>query len=69
MKLVLENVDLKHRDLLMEMARTLNFKVSEVELTEKEEEKALLEAMKEGKKKGRANIKEQDSFEKWLKTI
>ena len=69
MKLVLENVDLKHRDLLLEMARALNFKVTEVELTEKEEEQALLIAMKEGKKKGKATAKEQEDFEAWLKTV
>lgn len=69
MKLVLDNVDLKHRDLLMEMAKALKFKVKEVELTEKEEDQALLLAMEEGKKEGRASREEQDNFETWLKAI
>ena len=69
MKLVLENVNLKHRDLLMEMAKALKFKVSEMTLTEKEEDQALLLAMEEGKKSGKASAEEQESFETWLKSI
>lgn len=69
MRLVLENVNEKHKTLFLEMARALNFKVSGIELTEEEEDKAMLAAMEEGKKVGRATKKEQSDFEKWLNAI
>ena len=69
MRLVLENVNEKHKILLLEMARALKFKVSGIELTQEEEDKAMLTAMEEGKKGGRATKKEQENFEQWLKAI
>lgn len=67
MRLFLENVNEKHKLLLLEMARALKFKVSGIELTE--EDMAMLTAIEEGKKSGRATKKEQENFEKWINRI
>jgi len=69
MKLVLDNVSVKHKHLMFEMAKALNFDVSEIALTDKEEEEALMIAIEEGKTEGRATEKEQDDFNSWLKSL
>ena len=47
--MVIDNVKREHFKWLTEMAKTLQFKVVEVELTEDEEDAYLLAAMEEGK--------------------
>ncbi len=66
MKLVLDNVDITHKALLAEMAKALHFNVTEIELTEKEEEQALHNAIQEGKDSGITTIIEKRDFEEWL---
>ena len=49
MRMVIDNVKSEHFKWLTEMAKTLQFKVVEVELTEDEEDEYLLAAMEEAK--------------------
>jgi len=49
------------------MAKTLQFKVVEVELTEDEEDAYLLAAMEEVKDEPDATKEEVEEFKKWLK--
>ena len=48
------------------MAKTLQFKVVEVELTEEEEDERLLLAMEATKNEPNASAQEVDEFKKWL---
>jgi hypothetical protein len=66
MKLILDNVDITYKALLAEMVKALHFKVTEIELTEQEEEQALYAAMQDGQKSGMATEAEKSEFEKWL---
>jgi hypothetical protein len=49
------------------MAKTLQFKVVEVELSEDEEDAYLLAAMEEVKDEPNASAEEVEDFRKWLK--
>jgi len=66
MKLVIDNVKSEHYKWLIEMAKTLQFKVVEIELTEDEEDAYLLTAMEEVKNEPNATAEEVDEFKKWL---
>lgn len=66
MRMVLENVQDKHYQLLLQMAEALQFKVTEIEQTEKEVDDALARAMDSGKTQGRLDKHEQAEFETWL---
>lgn len=68
MKLVIENVKSEHYKWLAEMAKALDFKVVEVELSEDEEDEELLAAMEEVKDEPIATEEEVKEFEAWLKT-
>jgi len=50
------------------MAKTLDFKVTEVELTEDEEDAYLLAAMLEVKDEPIATDEEVEEFKKWLRS-
>ncbi len=50
------------------MAKTLQFKVVEVELSEDEEDAYLLAAMEETKDEPVATAEEVEEFKKWLKS-
>ena len=66
MRMVIDNVKSEHYNLLAEMARTLNFTVVEVELTEDEEDAELLAAMEEVKDEPALTGAEALEFRKWL---
>lgn len=66
MRMVLENVQDKHYQLLLQMAEALQFKVVEVEPSEEEVDAALGRAIEAGKSEGRLNEQEQVAFETWL---
>lgn len=68
MKLVIENIKSEHYKLLAEMAKALDFKVVEVELSDEEEDEYLLAAMEEVKDEPIATEEEVDDFKAWLKT-
>lgn len=68
MKLVIENVKSEHYKWLAEMAKALDFKVVEVELSEDEEDEELLAAMEEVKDEPIATEEEVLKFEAWLKS-
>lgn len=65
MKLVIENVKSEHYKWIAEMAKALDFKVVEVELSEDE---YLLAAMEEVKDEPIATEEEALEFEEWLKS-
>ena len=67
MRMVIDNVKSEHFKWLTEMARTLNFKVVEVELSEDEEDAYLLAAMEEVKDEPDATAEEVEEFKKWLR--
>ncbi len=67
MKLVIENFKTEYYKLLTEMAKALNFEIVDVELTEDEEDAALLAAMEEVKDEPIATKEEVEEFEAWLK--
>jgi len=67
-KLVIENVKSEHYKWLAEMAKALDFKVVEVELSEDEEDEELLAAMEEVKDEPIATEEEVLKFEAWLKS-
>ncbi|RYE19040.1 MAG: hypothetical protein EOP42_29715 [Sphingobacteriaceae bacterium] len=69
MKLVIENVKSEHYKWIAEMAKALNFKVVEVELSDDEEDEYLLTAMEEVKNEPMATEEEKTEFEVWLKTV
>jgi hypothetical protein len=66
--MVIDNVKSEHFKWLTEMAKTLQFKVIEVELTEDEEDAYLLAAMEEVKDETPVSDDEAKEFEKWLKS-
>jgi len=65
--MVIDNVNREHFKWLTEMAKTLQFNVVEVELTEDEEDAYLLAAMEEGKDDPIASAEEVDEFKNWLR--
>ena len=67
MRMVIDNVKSEHFKLLSEMAKSLQFKVVEVELTEDEEDAYLLAAMEETKDETPVSDEEAIEFENWLK--
>ena len=69
MKLVIDNVKSEHFKWLTEMAKTLKFKVVEVQLSEDEEEQSLLMAMKDADDEPVLSKEEANEFETWLKSI
>ena len=68
MRMVIDNVKSEHFKWLTEMAKTLQFKVVEVELTEDEEDEYLLAAMEEAKDETPVSESEAKEFEIWLKS-
>jgi hypothetical protein len=66
MKLVIENVKSEHYKWIAEMAKALDFKVVEVELSEDEEDEHLLAAMEEVKDEPIATEEEVKEFKAWL---
>lgn len=66
MRLVLENVNDKHYQLLLEMADALKFKVIKIDSDEEDVDSALGRAIAAGKKEGRLSEQEQVQFESWL---
>ncbi|MFD1256325.1 hypothetical protein ACFQ3S_05910 [Mucilaginibacter terrae] len=66
MKLVIDNIKTEHYKWLMEMAKTLQFNVVEVEVSE--EEQYLLTAMEEVKDEPSLTEDEAKDFENWLNT-
>lgn len=66
MKLVIENVTSEHYKWIAEMAKALDFKVVEVELSEDEEDEYLLAAMEEVKDEPIATEEEVKEFKAWL---
>jgi hypothetical protein len=68
MRMVIDNVKSEHFKWLTEMAKTLQFKVVEVKLTEDEEDAYLLAAMEEVKDEPEATEEEVEEFKKWLKS-
>lgn len=69
MRLVIDDFKSEHYKLLAEMAKTLNFKVSEIELSEEEEDRALLMAMESTKNEPNLTKDEANEFENWLNSI
>ncbi len=67
MKLVIENIKSEHYKWIAEMAKALDFKVVEVELSDDEEDEYLLAAMEEVKNEPIATEEEKTEFEAWLK--
>ena len=66
MRMVIDNVKSEHYKWLTEMAKTLHFKVVEVEMTEDEEDAYLLAAMEEVKDEPTLSDAEAKEFEAWL---
>lgn len=66
MRMVIDNVKSEHYTLLAEMAKTLQFTVVEVELTEDEEDAELLAAMVSVKDEPDLTKGEAIEFRKWL---
>ncbi len=67
MKLVIENIKTEHYKWLAEMAKALDFKVVEVELSDDDEDEYLLAAMEEVKDEPIATQEEVEDFKAWLK--
>ncbi len=65
MKLVIENIKSEHYKWIAEMAKALDFKVVEIELSDDEDE-YLLAAMEEVKDEPIATKEEKEEFEAWL---
>jgi hypothetical protein len=68
MRLVLDKVDMRHYKLLMEMSKLLNFKVKKTEITEAEEDAALLRAIDARMNDDILSPEEADEFLKSLGT-
>jgi len=66
--MVIDNVKSEHFRWLTEMAKTLQFNVVEVELSEDEEDAYLLAAMEEVKDETPVSDVEAIAFEKWLES-
>ena len=69
MRLVIDNIKKEHLKWLTEMAKTLKFNVTEVELTEDEEDAYLLASMEAVKDEPNLSKEESDEFENWLKSV
>ena len=69
MRMVIDNFKSEHFKLLAEMAKTLQFKVVEVELTEEEEDEELLAAMEAVKHEKPVSNQEAEDFESWLRSV
>lgn len=69
MRLVIENIKSEHYKWLAEMAKALDFKLVEVELSEDEEDEYLLAAMEEVKDEPIATEEKKQEFEAWLNAI
>jgi len=69
MRLVIDNIKKEHFKWLTEMAKTLKFNVTEVELTEDEEDAYLVAAMEEVKDEPNLTKEEAVEFRKWLDTF
>jgi len=69
MKLVIENIKSEHFKWLTEMAKVLDFKVVDVELSEDEEDEYFLAAMEEVKDEPVVSKAEAEEFERWLKSL
>jgi hypothetical protein len=69
MRLVIENIKSEHYKWLTEMAKALDFKVVEAELSEDEEDEYLLAAMEEVKDEPIVSKAEAEEFEQWLKSV
>ncbi len=69
MRLVID-VDRQYKKLFMEVAKVAKatVQVEEQYLTEKEEDKALLKLMEEGRKEGKMSEAEQEELIKWIKS-
>lgn len=69
MRLVIDTYK-QYKKLFLEVAKATKARVQieEQYLTEKEENKALLKLMEEGKKEGRMNEEEQNELVKWIKS-
>jgi hypothetical protein len=68
MRLVIDDMKSEHLKWLTEMAKTLHFKVVEVELSEDEEDAELVAAMLDVKDEPDATPEEVDEFRKWLRS-
>lgn len=68
MRMVIDNVNSEHIKWLTEMAKTLQFKVVEVELTEDEEDEYLLAEMKIAADEKNASSEEINDFKQWLRS-
>lgn len=68
MRLVIDDFKSEHYNLLAEMAKTLKFKVSEIKISEDEEDAYLLSAMEEVKDERIATAEEVEDFKNWLKS-
>lgn len=66
--MVIDNVKSEHFKWLTEMAKTLQFTVVEVELSEDEEDAYLLASMEEVKDEPLVSEEEAKEFEMWLKS-
>ena len=66
--MVIDNVKSEHFKWLTEMAKTLQFNVVEVELSEEEEDAYLLASMEETKVEKPVSDEEAKEFEMWLQS-
>ncbi|RYE16147.1 MAG: hypothetical protein EOP42_34470 [Sphingobacteriaceae bacterium] len=69
MKLVIENIKSEHYKWIAEMAKALDFKVVEVELSDDEEDEYLLAAMEKVKDEPNVTTEEKEEFEAWLRSV
>jgi hypothetical protein len=71
MRVVIDNMKSEHLKWFTEMAKTLQFKVTEIELAEDEEAEEdayLIAAMEEVKDEPNATVEEVNEFKKWLRS-
>ncbi len=68
MRLVIEDINTEHYKWLTEMAKTLNFKVVDVEFSEDEEDAYLLQAMESVKNDPILSDEEVTDLRGWLKS-
>lgn len=68
MRLVIEDINTEHYKWLTEMAKTLNFKVVDVEFSEDEEDAYLLQAMESVKDDPILSDEEVTDLRGWLKS-
>ncbi len=67
MRMVIDNVKSEHLNWLTEMAKTLHFKIVEIEQSEDEEDAYLLAEMEKTKDEAPISDEEAEEFESWLK--